>query len=206
MASETDVVNGGLLRIGEKRVSDITENSNAGRLALQFYETTRDAILSVHPWNFAIKIVQLAESTPTPVSKWDHRYALPGDVIRSLEINESGIERLTSTRRWEVQGKEILTNATEVFLQYIARITAIDLFHPMFREALEIELSSKFAIAIKNDNGLARSQHELFLETMINARHSDAVEGDHDTQIERDIVDARRSFGDDILFRPFGSF
>ena len=60
MASEVQICNLALAKIGDQQITSLTENSKAGRLCNLVYEPLRDATLRAHPWNFAITRETLA--------------------------------------------------------------------------------------------------------------------------------------------------
>jgi len=204
MASETDVVNSALALIGANLLTSIDDDtSNNATLARLWYADTRDEILRMHLWNFATKRVELAELATTPSHGWDRQYQLPSDNIRANKINESDRERLSSERRIAIEGDKLLTNSTDVFLEYIARITDVNLFDPIFRAALEHRLASKFAYAVTNNTAKGKEQFELFESRIIEARIADAHEGSPKRVTEDDLINVRGITSGEEQ-RPFG--
>lgn len=55
--SDTGIANVALARLGAKRISAISEDTENARLINAVYGTLRDEVLRAHPWNFAIKRV-----------------------------------------------------------------------------------------------------------------------------------------------------
>ena len=66
MASEVQICNLALAKIGDQQITSLTENSKAGRLCNLVYEPLRDATLRAHPWNFAITRETLALHSVAP--------------------------------------------------------------------------------------------------------------------------------------------
>ena len=57
MASEVDICNRALSKLGAARITSLTEDSVNARACNAMYESVRDAELRAHPWNFAMKRV-----------------------------------------------------------------------------------------------------------------------------------------------------
>lgn len=204
MASETDVANSSLALIGANLITDIdSDSSQQATLARLWYANTRDEVLRSHLWNFATKRVELAELSTTPSHGWDHQYQLPSDCLRAYKINETETERLPSERRITIEGRLLLTNSTDVFLEYIARITDVNLFDAIFRAALEHRLASKFAYSLTNNTAKGKEQFDLFVNRILEARIADAHEGSPKRVTEDDLINVRGiTSGDET--RPFG--
>ena len=77
VTSELEIYNLALSRIGQDTLSSVDESSKAGRLCRLHYALLRDAVLRAHPWNFAMRRVELAQVTFTPAFEYDYAYALP---------------------------------------------------------------------------------------------------------------------------------
>ena len=60
MASEVDIANRALQKLGAESIVSLTQDSENARACNLCYEPIRDAELRAHPWNFAIKRASLA--------------------------------------------------------------------------------------------------------------------------------------------------
>lgn len=103
--SPVDLVNRALSSIGTRTtIASLSENSNEAQQAVIWYETTRDELLRMAPWNCAKNYDTLAllkaapgtpenpNSTPTvwdksiPPPPWAYEYAYPANCLRALWI------------------------------------------------------------------------------------------------------------------------
>jgi hypothetical protein len=184
MASAVDVCNSALVQIGASRITSLTDNTDAARTCNQLYEAARDKLLRMHPWNFAIKRLVLAEETTTPEFDFDHKFGLPADCLRVLNNDDENYP-------WAIEGRSLLTDASTVTIKYIARITDVNQWDPLFREVLELLLQSRFAIPLMNAPDVANQKLQEFRLFMIDARLSDAQEGNGDVIYDEDIINAR---------------
>ena len=156
MASDLEIVNSALSRIGVAPISAIGENTEAGLLAQNTYANYRDILLQSHPWKFAPRSVKLSDLfTPTPAG-WSQAFKLPVDCLRPLEIKDLGKDNF-----WDVEdggsGFEVLVidyTATAIDIRYIRRIEASGRFSAGFTEALMQKLAAEWAEPLTSSNTL----------------------------------------------------
>ena len=153
VSSVTDVCNFALAHLGEARITSVAEDSVSARACGLHYNATRREILRAHRWNFAKRRAVLSELTPVPAFGWAHRFGLPDDCLRVLEVNdtESGIRGHDS--EWEIEGRELLTNADGVKLVYIADAQEVSEFDALFIEALAVKLAIDLSETIRGSTG-----------------------------------------------------
>ena len=182
MASETDIINAGLRRVGEERITSLTDGSKAANVANDIYEQVRDDLLRGHPWNFATKRKKLAQSSTDPVFEFDHAYPLPSDWLRTISVhdNDTGYgallyrsELITASGGGTQQA--IITSADDVWLRYVVRITDVNLMPPDFREAFSLALARDFAIPIASSNSLYDRMEKKAKAAKLKAASTDAL-------------------------------
>ena len=136
-----EIANTALAYLGVAPITSLSDNSTQAQLADRFYDVTRDEVLAARPWTFALKRATLA-ATATG-GEWAYSHALPSDFLRAVQINNDEIE--TIAHKFALEGNAILSNNSTVTLVYVARITTIALYSPLFVEALSLKLAAKFA-------------------------------------------------------------
>lgn len=114
--SAVQMCSNALLMLGDASINSFSDNTVQARLASNLWPQVRDAVLRMHPWNCAVKRVQLAPDETTPAFEWSYQYALPGDWMRTLSIGEEG-----ETPAYTMEGGKILTGVNPVKLRYIWR-------------------------------------------------------------------------------------
>lgn len=151
--TETDICNLALARIGAARiageytVSPGDQTYASARACQDCYAVTRDRLLRSHPWNFAITRVVLATPDTTPPAfGWTNRFPLPSGCLRALKVNDSGED--AARKDWTVEGGFVLTDDDSVDLEYVARVTSVSLFDPLFIQALVVLLAVELATVL----------------------------------------------------------
>lgn len=142
-ASETDIANDALGRLGISPIMALSDSSKQAQFADRFYEQTRDEVLASHAWNFAIRRATLAQLSTPPPFEWQYAYQLPTDHIRLLRLNNYYIDEISES--YAMEGTTLLTDAETAEIKYIGRITDVTLYPPLFVEALSIKLASKLS-------------------------------------------------------------
>jgi hypothetical protein len=140
-ASETDIVNDALGRLGISPVMALTDSTKQAQFSNRFYESTRDEVLASHPWNFASKRAVLAQLATPPDFEWSYAYQLPTDNLRLLQLNGYDLGKVRDP--WHIEGNRLLTDAEKAEVRYIARVTDTTFYPALFSEALSLKLASK---------------------------------------------------------------
>lgn len=166
MASEVDIVNTALSRLGdEATVSSIDppEGSAQAEHAATFYPIARDTLLEMHNWRFATKRATLALTTAEPY-EWTYAYALPSGMLKSLAVLPATGSAEDDGHDYDQQLDEdgnqiILTDLEDATLRYTAKVTDTTRFPPLFTDALGWLLASYLAGPIlKGDAGKAEAK------------------------------------------------
>jgi hypothetical protein len=184
--SEVEICNRALIKIGEKTILSLADNSKPARICNTLYAPTRDLVLRSHPWNFAIKRVELAQNTAGPAYDYAYSYKLPTDCLRVLipnrEIWEYGIE-----------GRNLVTDYAGSLIKYIARITDPNIFDSSFAEALACKIAAEAAVALTDNDPRHTAMVQLYGLAIADARSVNAMEAGPKWFTSEQWLDARRS-------------
>jgi len=171
MATTVQIINLGLRSNGVKKISLITDNVESARVMSDLYEPIRDEMLSIHPWNFAIKYSDtLAENANAPNFDYDYSYALPADCLRVIEL-EDGSDKFNQV------GNNLFTDTEDPKVKYIAKITTTSEFSPSFVTAFAARLAAESAYALTNSKPLQDKKFEEYKVKLAQAKVVDSQEG-----------------------------
>jgi hypothetical protein len=108
-----------LLLIGAKAISSFNDGTDESCVCDRLYPDIRDSTLSMYPWSFSMKKVQLAQLITTPTTVWRYEYQLPGDKLSNPRaVYNSANSGSPVQKDWEIQGDKLLTNLTSVYIDY----------------------------------------------------------------------------------------
>lgn len=158
MASQTEIVNNGLERVGAETITDINEGSDNANVASTIYDLHRRKTLRRHPWNFATKRIKLARSATTPPFEYDYQYPIPSDFLRVVRVSDNtdgtGYVQYQMAKD-ATDGRVLLCSATDVYLRYVADVTDTQQFDDMFAWCLALSMGTIFAIKIAQSRSLS---------------------------------------------------
>lgn len=122
---------------------------------------------------------------------WDHRYPLPSDCLRMLQIRKSGEfeGRLVSH---EIEEGYILTDEpTSIYVRYISEFSDAAKFDPLFTEALAARLATKLAHWLTGKMGMVQTVGAAYNSAIERATKANAMEGSQERPADEDVIDQR---------------
>lgn len=143
MADETSICNLALAKLGISPIMALTDESKQAQFCNRFYAQTRDEVLQSHRWNFAMRRAALNKLSTAPQSEWAVAYQLPVDCLRVVQLN--GYEPTERKGEFSVEADQLLADAEEANIRYIARIEDGTNYHPLFVHALATLIASRLA-------------------------------------------------------------
>tara|TARA_R110000822_G_scaffold225088_1_gene357934 strand:- start:2003 stop:2605 length:603 start_codon:yes stop_codon:yes gene_type:complete len=196
--SEVQIVNNALIKIGASAILSLTENSEAARAANVIYEQVRDASIRDHIWNFAVTRVELAQSATAPAFEFAYQYPLPSDCLRVLQMESSSMV-------FKIEGRKLLTDEGTAKILYLSRVEDVNLFDPMFVEALSARLAAELAITLAESNSLYQNMMEMYQRKLGDARSVDAQESGYAEVIADTWLDSRINYAGGMTVSVNGS-
>jgi hypothetical protein len=164
MASQTDIVNFAFLDIGEKTISDISDDSPRSTEASTVYNQQLDEALAMGPekgWKFAQEEAEISADATAPTNtKFANRFKLPSNHIRTVDVSVGGV----SLTDWVRKGQYIHTNQedTTIVLDYVKRETITGNFPPHFVTVLAAKIAIKLGFRRVQKKQIARALMEEF--------------------------------------------
>lgn len=188
-----ELANMALTKLGEARISSLTESSEAAVLCNQFYGKARDAILEVYDWSCASERQQLAEVAGDTLSQYEYRYQLPTDpkclVPRQLLDCSETDKWYASDQPYEIHGEYLYTDLDDAGLRYTARLTSPVRLSSWLAETIATKLAIDIGYKLKTDFGKTALYQE-FMVVISRAydedSHSLPMEEASESWVERD--------------------
>lgn len=152
MTTKVDICNEALSLIGSDSITSFEERTSTARRMKTLYDTSRKALLRLHPFTFATKRSRLAQLTQKPEFGYEYQFQLPNDLIRVISV---------SSEDYLVEMDRLLTNSTDIELVYTFDNINEETFDSLFTECLILYLASKIAKPITGSQGTGDS---LFIQ------------------------------------------
>ena len=118
--SALSICSDALLLLGAKPISSFTEGTDESSTCDSLYPNIRDQALSVYPWSFAFKKIQLARLTSTPTNEYKYEYQLPSDRLSAPRaVYNSASVGANVITGYKIMGTKLLTNEELIYVDYL---------------------------------------------------------------------------------------
>lgn len=174
--SAIDIINLALIELGETPIVSLSDNVKSARVMNALYEHTRDHLLSLNFWSFAMKRAELAALTTEPEFEFGYEFELPSDFLRLYETTE--------TRNYAKEGTKLLANTPgPLRIVYVSRVTDPNTYGSFFIDALVTLLAANACEAIKQSSSdkerlLAKFERSLARAARIDSQQKPPTEPD----------------------------
>ena len=188
MASDTEVANRALSKLGEARLVALTDDTKGGRAMLARFAMLRDAELMAANWRFAVRRVNLAASLVVPAWGFSTIYPRPVDDLRPLRIDGIFIDARSIGLQFEDSGfspsqpgfsiieGSIQTNRKgPLKYEYLAQITTVALWDPLFVEAFACRLAMDAAEELTQSQSKMEAVAMQYKAAIAMARRTNAI-------------------------------
>lgn len=181
MASQLDIVNEALSIIGEMPIDDIDDTGDPKAVKVKaIWEVTRDQILEMRPWSFALTRAQLEKDAIGPVYGFEYAYVLPADCLRVVSVSAYDYAALNTwslgDTAYSLEGGRVLSDNSPLYLLYVRRVIEPGRFPPSVASALSAMLAFNMAAFFTKSATTAQAALKVFEMRMILAVKSDAAQ------------------------------
>lgn len=173
MASEVDIFNKALGRLGVQAVTSTEEDTEAARACRRYYDEDRRNMLCDYDFGFAISRMNLSESTDDNNTHYDYIYNLPNDFLSMICILDDDDKSETETE-YLIEGNKLYANVSPCWIRYVQDRESPAEFTDPFIEALYLKLAADICMRLTGDKTLRR---ELCTELKIHLPASRAHAG-----------------------------
>ncbi len=184
--SETSLCNTALVSLKANTLLNLTtDTSEEATICQVIYYQARNQLLVVYPWGFATKRATLQQNVVAPDWGYTYAYPLPSDYLKIQLIADEDINR------FEVEEKQIVTDASTCKIKYTAEITDVGAFDEKFVFLLPYLIKAMMAYAITGKRTIEVSAWQLYQEMEIDAFNSDSSENSIIETTENDLIVVR---------------
>jgi hypothetical protein len=194
--SDVTICNYALSRLGQRAITSFNDGSPSATHCSLIYGTTKDSVLRAHGWNFATKIVTLAEISDETSPGWEYLYSVPSKCLRVLKVFDDNYvvnpkpspfrEILSPT----TNVKAIATNVGPAYAEIIYQISE-EFFDPIFIEALSYNLAAVLAQPLTGNAKLGLDMLQFYRSKIDEARLINAGEVNMPRVQNSPLLDAR---------------
>lgn len=172
MASQVEIINVALTRLGAQTISSLEDGIPEANAANALWSTARQSSLRDHPWNFATAEATLSAVVGGETYRYKYAYQIPSDSLRVLEVFDND--------DFKQAGKLILTDAGTCVIKYIKDVEDTYAWDALFTDVMAQRLSAEMAYTLTKNQSTADTQFTLYGQKLQKARFVDATEETQD--------------------------
>ncbi len=167
MTTKTDIANQALSLIGADSITSFEENTSTARRMRTVYDSSRKALLRLHPFQCSTKRIKLNPISTQPEFGYSYQFQLPDDLIRIINANKED---------YVVETDRLLSDQSELNLVYVFDNKNEETYDSLFIECLILYLASKITKAVTGSQGTADSYYMQCQELIKQAKAVQAQE------------------------------
>jgi len=225
MGSPIDICNMALSDIGARStIASFDEGSKEAAACAVWYDELRRSLLRGAPWGFARKTAPLS-AQPTTQWPWSYMYTYPADCLKARYILPpppadwdptqgsvlwpwTGPDRayrflIANNFDGTFQRKVLLSNVPDAYLIYTVDVENVELFDPLFKQALAAWLSAKIVLQLTGNVQMRAAFLSTAKDAVDSARAIDGNEALATTDHTPDWIVAR---GLPAAYQQFGNY
>ncbi|MBQ6109792.1 MAG: hypothetical protein IJL05_00210 [Alphaproteobacteria bacterium] len=171
MFTKIDLCSMALLKIGEKPIQSLSEDSASAQLARTLFDAVVDTLLSMFPWRFATQKITLTKNT-------DGDFVIPANVLRVIK-NEG-----------KITGNKIISPTDTLEIIAVVR-TEPELFPGYFATLVATKLATEFCIPLIGDVNVFKMMTALYESEYQSAKFIDSTTSNQANIDDFSLIDSR---------------
>jgi len=183
MASQVDICNLALKKLGENAIISIDDDSDEAESLRLIYDLVLKNELRINNWHFSITRTTLPALAEAPAFGYEKQYALPANYLRAIQVGEHYFcenleEYVTDTSPFYViEGNKILTSeSAPLKFRYVRN----DVSENEFDAGFVMTFASRLAYELAEDSTQSNSKRDLaardYKDALLSALDAGAVE------------------------------
>ncbi len=146
--TDIQICSDALLLLGANPISSFTEGTDESNICDRLYPDIKIRTLTMYPWSFSFKKVQLARLITTPTNEFKYEYQLPSDIIgRPNAVYDTDDVGANPRREYRLMGSKLLTDYESVYIDYQYNVPEYGLPH-YFVQLLKYQMAWHLAMPI----------------------------------------------------------
>jgi hypothetical protein len=163
--TDIQICNLALARLGDSRITALTDATAQAQFCSLFYTQTVEELQTEFDWQFCRKLASLTADATSPAFGYARRFAVPSDFLRLIRLN--GIDEDENFSKWEIVDGFIHTDLlAPAQIEYIASVTDAAKFPAVFIEILSAKLATNLAMPLTGSKDLFTQMAEVFSANM----------------------------------------
>lgn len=189
MASQVQICNLALSRLGANTITSLSDNTTEAKLCNTFFSDIADEVMAEGSWTSTIRRATLAKTTTTPAFGFDSEFQLPVDPkalkILNIDNNKHG------HCQYRIEGDKLLSNDDNVKIRYIARLVDTEDWDIYLQRAFIARLTSELAYPLTGDDRKASGEFQRYEHMLSRGLAQNGQQGSNERTISSDAINVR---------------
>ena len=155
MLTKVDLCSMALLKLGERPIQSLSDDSVASQLARTLFNPVMDALVASHPWRFATRTYELTETV-------DNDFVIPSDVLRVIRTPG------------KISGGRIIAPNTKIEITALVSV-APESYPAYFVSLAATKLAMEFCVPMTGDQSVFRMLAALYETEFASAKFIDST-------------------------------
>ncbi len=164
MLTKIDICSMALLKLGERPIQSLLDDSAAAALSRTLFDPVTDSLIASHPWRFATKSFRLTRNA-------DGEFIIPTDCLRVLQCCG------------QIQGNKVIAPTDSVTVLGLYR-PAVDAFPNYFATLCATKLAMEFCIPLSGEQTVFRMLAALYETELQSAKFIDSTTSSNTNRID----------------------
>jgi hypothetical protein len=189
MASQVQICNLALSRLGASTITSLTDNTTEAKLCNTFFDDLADEVMVEGSWSSTIARTSLARTTNTPSFGFTYEFQLPVDplCLKVLAIDES----VPGNIEYRIESDKLLIDESSVKIKYISQLQDTEDWDILLRKAFVARLSSELAYSLTGDTRKAEIEFERYEKFRMEGLSIDGQQGSKEKTFSTDFIEVR---------------
>lgn len=177
MASQTDICNLALRKLGAARISSIEDGTEQANILADIYTSCLESELAAHPWMFAAARALIPADAAAPAFGWARSYPLPAGYLKMIEVGSWWVFYAGCDGPYAIEGRAVLTDqASPLKIRYVQRITNAGALPPCFVQAFACRLAAESAEPITQNMSKRQQAWQEWRQAISVAKRTNDIE------------------------------
>ncbi len=192
--SIVSICNEALSLLAVDLIISLDDDSVQAGLCKNLYPGIRDAVLEDADWTFAIKRRTLAALVDAPDWGYTYQHQVPSDCLRLIQVTDQPEFDINATYRfeWQKENDKIVSNGENIYIRYVRYVDDVNLFSPMFKQALSQRLAAEMAIPLAESKPLYEMYMGMYEAKRDNAASTDGTQNGSGERVTSGELSSRR--------------
>jgi len=155
MFTKIDLCSMALLKLGEKPIQSLADDSAAAQLARTLFDPITDTLIASHPWRFATRVLELIKTS-------DDDFIIPSDVLRVLKCPG------------RIENGRIVADSDKINIVALTRIAPQE-YPSYFVSLVATKLAMDFCVPMTGDHNVFRMLTALYETEFASAKFIDST-------------------------------